>query len=265
MAGFASLNSGICRRVVLTHASPPYPVLFVRSALYWAGFFSATIFFALTGMLTFFLPFEKRYAYLSLWTFFSLWWLEKTCKLTCQAEGTENISIRNGIVFAKHQSTWETLALKRWFHPESWVLKKELLSVPFFGWGARLMEPIALDRKAGRKAVDQLIEQGRDRLQKGRWVMIFPEGTRIAPGQKGRYKIGGAALAAETGYPVVPVAHNSGEYWPRRSFIKKPGVIQVRIGKPITTENKTPQEILQEAETWIEGQMREITTLESSH
>lgn len=143
-------------------------------------------------------------------------------------------------------------------------MKKELLSVPFFGWATRLMEPIALDRKAGRKAVDQLIEQGRDRLEKGRWVMIFPEGTRIPPGKKGRYKIGGASLAEATGYPVIPVAHNSGEYWPRRGFIKKPGTIQVRIGKPIETTNKTAQQILQEAEAWIEAQMKIISTLQAS-
>ena len=246
----------------MTQHAPSTAVLFFRSALFWLGFSLSTVFLSVFSIFTIPFPFRIRYWFISLWTYFNLWWLKVTCKLDCHVEGLENITVRNGIVFSKHQSTWETLALKRWFNPESWVLKKELLSVPFFGWTARLMEPIALDRKAGRKAVDQLIEQGRDRLERGRWVMIFPEGTRIAPGKKGRYKIGGASLAEATGYPVIPVAHNSGEYWPRRGFIKKPGTIEVRIGKPIEATNRTAQEILQEAENWIEGQMKQISTLD---
>jgi 1-acyl-sn-glycerol-3-phosphate acyltransferase len=241
---------------------PPNPVLYIRSALFWVGFFFSTIILSVLSLFTIPFPFRTRYWFISLWTYFNLWWLEVTCKLSCHVEGLENITIKNGIVFSKHQSTWETLALKRWFNPESWVLKKELLAVPFFGWATKLMEPIALDRKAGKKAVDQLIDQGRDRLERGRWIMLFPEGTRIPPGKKGRYKIGGAALAVATGYPVMPVAHNSGEYWPRRGFIKKPGVIQVRIGAPIESKNKSAQEILQEAEEWIEGQMKEISTIQ---
>ena len=238
-------------------------ILSIRSALFWVGFFFSTIILSVLSLFTIPFSFRTRYWFISLWTYFNLWWLKITCGLSCHVEGLENISdVKNGIVFSKHQSTWETLALKRWFNPESWVLKKELLSVPFFGWTAKLMEPIALDRKAGKKAVDQLIDQGRDRLERGRWVMIFPEGTRIPPGKKGRYKIGGAALALASGYPVIPVAHNSGEYWPRRGFIKKPGVIQIRIGKPIDSRNKTAQQILQEAEDWIEGQMKEISTIQ---
>lgn len=241
--------------------APPIPILYIRSVLFWVGFLFSTIVLSLLSLFTILLPFRPRYWFISLWTYFNLWWLKVTCKLSCHVEGLENITIKNGIVFSKHQSTWETLALKRWFNPESWVLKKELLSVPFFGWATRLMEPIALDRKGGRKSIDQLIEQGRKRLEQGRWVMIFPEGTRIEPGEKGHYKIGGASLAQATGYPVIPVAHNSGEYWPRHGLINMPGVIQVRIGAPIKTKDKTAQEILQEAETWIEGQMKEISTL----
>jgi len=238
---------------------PPTAVLFVRSVLFWAGFALATIVYATLSLLTVPFTFDQRYAFMSSWAHLSLWWLETTCKLTCRVEGAENIPSGAGIVFAKHQSTWETLALKRWFKPESWVLKKELLSVPFFGWGARLMEPIALDRRAGKKAVDQLIEQGRDRLAKGRWVIIFPEGTRIAPGHKGRYKIGGGLLAEATGAPVVPVAHNAGEFWPRRGFIKQPGIIEVHIGAPIFPSGRSAMEIVAEAEAWIEARMGEIT------
>lgn len=234
-------------------------LLFVRSILFWVGFSLATMIYALLALLTIPLSFEQRYGFMSSWARFSTWWLEKTCRLTCHVEGEENIPARAGIVFSKHQSTWETLALKRWFRPESWVIKKELLMIPFFGWGARLMEPIALDRGAGKRAVDQLIQQGRERLAKGRWIIIFPEGTRIAPGHKGRYKIGGGALAEATGAPVVPVAHNAGEYWPRHTLLKRPGVIQVRIGPPIDPAGKTAQAIVSEAEAWIEGQMAKIS------
>jgi 1-acyl-sn-glycerol-3-phosphate acyltransferase len=240
---------------------PPVPVLYFRSFLFVTGFIVSTVILSILSLFTLPFSFSTRYWFISLWTYFNLWWLKITCKLSCHVEGLENITIKNGVVFSKHQSTWETLALKRWFNPESWVLKKELLAVPFFGWATRLMEPIALDRKAGKKAVDQLIEQGRERLEQGRWVMIFPEGTRIPPGEKGRYKIGGAKLAETTGYPVIPVAHNSGEFWPKRGFIKYPGIIQVRIGQPIETADKSAQDILKTAETWIESQMKEISTL----
>jgi 1-acyl-sn-glycerol-3-phosphate acyltransferase len=125
-----------------------------------------------------------------------------------------------------------------------------------------MMEPIALNRGAGKKAVEQLVEQGRDRLVKGRWIIIFPEGTRVEPGKRGHYRIGGAVLAVRTGYAITPVAHNAGEYWSRRSFIKRPGVIQVRIGPPIHTAGKTAQQVLRQVEDWIEGEMAVITTLD---
>lgn len=237
-------------------------MLILRSAAFWAVFLLSTLIIAPLSLLTFPFPFKIRHGFISQWSRLNLWWLEKSCKLSYELVGLEHVDVPNGIIFAKHQSTWETLFLQQLFKPETWVLKRELLKLPFFGWGARLVEPIALDRGAGRKAVEQLIEQGRDRLEKGRWVIIFPEGTRMPPGKHGRYKIGGAALAEATGYPVIPIAHNAGEYWPRRGFIKKPGVIQVRIGKPIDPHGKTAQQILKEAETWIEDRMAEITTLE---
>ncbi len=243
---------------------PPKPALLVRSAAFWLVFLLSTLIFAPLALLTFPFPFKVRHGFISLWSRLNLWWLEKSCKLSYNLQGMDNVKVPNGIVFSKHQSTWETLFLQQLFKPETWVLKKELLKVPFFGWGARLVEPIALDRGAGRRAIDQLIEQGRDRLEKGRWVIIFPEGTRMPPGIHGRYKIGGAALAEATGYPVIPIAHNAGEYWPRRGFIKKPGVIQVRVGKPIETRGRKAQDILKEAEDWIESQMKEITTLKKA-
>ena len=165
------------------------------------------------------------------------------------------------IVFAKHQSTWETIALQKIFPQQVWVAKRELLWIPFFGWGLALMKAISIKRGTGQAAVQQLVTEGKSRLDEGLWVIIFPEGTRIPPGKKGRYRIGGAVLAEQSGYPIVPVAHNAGEYWPRRSFIKRPGTIQVRIGRPITPAGRSAQEILDVASAWIEERMAEITTL----
>ena len=219
--------------------------------------------FATLLVLSFPFPLEKRFALTRAWSTLAIWWLRVTCNLRYEVTGQENIPEQPGIVFSKHQSTWETLTLNFWFTPQSWVIKQELLWAPIFGWGAYMMDPIALNRGAGKKAIRQLVEKGRERLEKGRWIIVFPEGTRIAPGKTGRYKIGGAVLAERTGYAVTPVAHNAGEYWPRRKFIKRPGVIQVRIGPPIDTKNKSAQQIMSEAETWIETEMVTITTLKN--
>ncbi len=239
--------------------------LYLRSFVFWFFFALAIVIFATLLMLSFPFPLEKRFVLTQTWSRLVVWWLKFTCNLDYKVEGTENIPDKPGIVFCKHQSTWETTALNLWFTPQSWVIKRELLWIPIFGWGARMMEPIALNRGAGRKAVDQLTREGRQHLQQGRWVLVFPEGTRIEPGKTGRYRIGGASLAESTGYPVTPVAHNAGEYWPRRGFVKRPGVIQVRIGPAIETENKSAPQILAEARKWIETEMAAITTLADHH
>lgn len=237
-------------------------VLYLRSFAFWIVFVALIVIFSTLLALSFPFPFNKRFLVTRAWSKLTIGWLAFTCNLRFEVEGTEHIGDTPGIVFAKHQSTWETLTLNFWFTPQSWVIKRELLWVPVFGWAAWLMDPIALNRKAGKKAVDQLVEQGRERLEKGRWIIVFPEGTRIAPGKRGRYRIGGAVLAERTGYPVTPVAHNAGEYWPRRQFIKKPGTIRVRIGPPIDAAGKPAQQILAEAENWIESTMAELSTLD---
>lgn len=234
------------------------PVL--RSLLFSLGMGVSTLIFAPLSVMTFPFPFAVRYGFISQWARFNLWWLEKTCRLSYKVAGQENIPASNAIIFCKHQSAWETLALQRIFPPQVWVLKRELLWLPLFGWGLAMLEPIAIDRKSGKQAIRQLLEQGARRLQDGRWVVIFPEGTRIAPGHKGRYAPGGAILAENTGYPVVPVAHNAGEFWPRRGFIKRPGVIQIVIGPAIETSGRRAEEINQLAEAWVEGKMQEIST-----
>jgi len=238
-----------------------YPVLWLRSLAFWLLFPVSIIVFALLLLLTFPFTLSLRWQLVQIWARLVIWWLRITCRLDYVVQGREHIPEDAAIVFAKHQSTWETIALQLIFPLQVWVAKRELLWIPFFGWGLWLMKCIAIKRGTGRAAIRQLVRQGAERLDEGIWIVIFPEGTRMPPGQRGQYRIGGAVLAEQTGRPIVPVAHNAGEYWPRRSFIKQPGTIQVRIGAPITTAGKTAQQILDEAADWIESRMEEITTL----
>lgn len=233
--------------------------LILRSAVFSLVFVSSIPVFALLTLLCFPFPFRVRYAVATRWSRLNLWWLKRSCNLSYRVTGAEHIPRESSIIFCKHQSIWETLALQEIFPPQVWVIKRELLWLPFFGWGLAMLGSIAIDRKAGRKAIGQLITQGRERLNDGRWVVVFPEGTRVPPGKKGRYRIGGAVLAEQTGHPIVPVAHNAGEFWPRRGFIKRPGEIQVTIGPVITTQGRAAADILKDAETWIEGAMARIT------
>ena len=233
-------------------------LLYLRSLVFALGMWTSTLVFAPLAVLTFPLPLSARYRFITQWAHFNLRSLAWLCGIRHTVEGADHIPPGPAIVFCKHQSTWETLALQSIFPHQVWLLKRELLWVPLFGWGLAMLDPIAIDRSAGRKAVSQLIEQGRRHLDAGRWVIIFPEGTRVAPGQTGRYGIGGAALAQATGYPVVPVAHNAGEFWPRRRFLKRPGTIRLVVGPTISTQGKTAEQIRDEARDWIEGTMREI-------
>lgn len=230
----------------------------LRSALFNAIMWLSVLVYAPLTLLTFPFPFRARYRFISQWARFQLWMLRILCRLGHRVEGLENLPAGPAIIMAKHQSSWETIALQHIFPPQTWVLKRELLWIPFFGWGLAMLKPIAIERGSGRKAMEQLVRQGRERMQEGIWVVIFPEGTRTAPGRRGRYKLGGAVLAAKTGYPVVPVAHNAGSFWPRRGFTKKPGTIRVAIGPAIATRGKSAEEILKRVEAWIEGKMPEL-------
>lgn len=239
------------------------PLLYLRATLFWSGWSLATILVASIMVFFFLIPYKARYRTALLWSAFSLWWLRLTCGLGYRIEGAQHLRALDGaaVIMAKHQSTWETIATELVLPRQTWVVKKELLKVPFFGWGLGLLKPIAIDRAAGRRAVEQLIEQGRDRLQSGTWVVIFPEGTRVPPGSTRRYKMGGAVLATRTGFPVVPVAHNAGEFWPRHSYIKKPGQITLVIGEPIESKHKTPEELNAQVQAWIENEMKRISAV----
>lgn len=237
------------------------PLLYLRAALFWVLFATSVVVFAvLLTLLRPFIPVRSRYRVGRLWSLFNVWWLKITCGLDFQVRGLDNLARDRAVVFmAKHQSTWETIALATLLPVHTYVLKRELMRIPFFGWGVAAMWPIAIDRSAGRKAVEQMVEQGRERIANGISVLVFPEGTRTRPGSATRYKMGGAILAEQSGCPVIPIAHNAGEYWPRHSFIKWPGRIELVVGPAIETAGLTPEQINERVREWIEAQMAQIS------
>lgn len=218
-------------------------------------FLPFTGFVALTSWMTL----AERYAFVTRWnrrvTLRAFEWI---LGIRYRVEGLENLPATPAVILAKHSSTWETLALASFLPPIAYVLKRELLRIPFFGRGLARMPMISIDRAAGKDALRQVVEQGRALLAQGFWVVIFPEGTRTAIGSKARYKAGGATLAVAAGVPVLPLVHNAGEFWPRQGLIKRPGEIVVRIGAPIATAGRTPDEVTAEAEAWMEAEMRRL-------
>ncbi len=223
-----------------------------------------TIVWSIISLLTF--PFQPitRYRIITLWSRIVVWLAKAICGVGYEVRGLENLPQRPSIVLAKHQSAWETIAFQVFLPPQVWVLRRSLLRVPFFGWGLAMMSPIAIDRTAGMQALKQTLEQGRDRLAQGFWIIIFPEGTRVSPGQKGKYQVGGAWLAAKTGALVVPIAHNAGNLWRKNAFLKFPGTITVSIGKPIDPAGLKPEELNRRVEDWIESEVARLPALRSS-
>ncbi len=234
-------------------------LLYFRSIIFWAGFFFTTVFFGSLLTIMFFTPSNFRLRIAKLWGNSNLWMLKIICKLDYVVEGREFITRQNAIVLCKHQSTWETMALHSIIPLGRWVYKRELMIIPIFGWALALTDPVSINRGAGRAAMNQLLREGIKKLNQGKWLILFPEGTRTAPGEERKYKIGGALLAVKSGYPVLPVAHNAGEFWPRHSFIKWPGTITVCIGPMIESDNKQAAEVLAEAHDWIENTMQKIS------
>ena len=233
-------------------------MLFLRSLLFYIGQIISTILIAPVGVIAFPLDFKKRYYLITRWAVFNLWWLKICCNVTYEILGKENIPKKPCIVMCKHQSAFETLALQRIFIPQVWILKKELLQIPIYGWGLASMQPIAINRDSSIKSFKQIADQGCERLEKGYWVIIFPEGTRVAPNKKKKYLPGGGMLAEKSGARIVPVAHNAGRLWPRNSMIKKPGLITIKIGPVIKSENKSAKQITNEVENWIEKAVGEL-------
>jgi 1-acyl-sn-glycerol-3-phosphate acyltransferase len=230
----------------------------LRSIAYSAVQIAATPLYAIVALLTFPLPLIARYRVITSWSRLMLWAAEHMCGIRYRVLNAERIPREACIILAKHQSAWETLAFQKIFPPQVWVLKRELLFVPFFGWGLAMLEPIAIDRAGGAAAMRQMLEQGRDRLARGFSIVIFPEGTRTAPGIRGRYHPGGAWLALKTGARVLPVAHNAGHCWPRRSWLKYPGLVTVSVGPALEGAAATADELMLRAEEWIENEMHEL-------
>ena len=224
-----------------------------RATLFWIGYALMTMGYGLLTSVLFLFPYRIRFTILISWAHVNVWWLKVTCGVHYRVKNPENMDKSSPhIVLANHQSTWETLAIPTRIPPFAWVLKKELLKIPFFGWALKLVKPIAIDRSAGSSAVEQIKTIGKDRLDEGIWICMFPEGTRVVPGKKARYKMGGAILASYSGYPIIPIAHNAGESWPRHSYIKKPGIITISIGPKILTEGRDSNSIIEEVKNWIE-------------
>ncbi len=236
------------------------PVLFIRSLLFWFGFIINVVVFGLLIVFLFFTPSSFRLKVARLWSVTNNFLLKFFCGIDFKVEGKENLKkVETAIILSKHQSTWETLALHSFTPYVRWVFKRELMRIPIFGWALALTDPIAINRGAGRVAIKQLIDEGTKKLNDGKWMVLFPEGTRTQPGKTQKYKIGGALLAEKSGYPVIPIAHNAGEFWPRHSFIKWPGTISVVIGPAIETKGRSAAEINKEVFEWIERTMKEIS------
>lgn len=234
-------------------------MVWLRSLLFQVYFFGSVCLAALLIFLCMLLPFKMRFGIARLWGQSMLYIGKHLCGLDYVIEGRENIPDTPSVIMIKHTTVFETYAQLAVFPPQTWVLKHELRWIPVFGWGLAAMKPIAIDRGAGHHAVNQVIEQGKARLAEGIWVTIFPEGTRMPLGETRRYGISGAALASEAQVPVVPVAHNAGDFWPRRGLKKRPGLIHFCIGPPIDPADLPPKEINLKAQAWVEGKMREIS------
>ena len=233
-------------------------MLFLRSLIFATGQWFFTPFFCIFALFTLPVSPVRRNEILSFWARSMLWWLKVTCNITYQVKGAEKIPTTPCVILAKHQSAWETLAFQQIFPSLVFVMKRELLWIPFFGWGLAMTSPIAINRNAGREALKQLVSVGKERLKKGFWVVIFPEGTRIAPHHQGKFHIGGAWLASGAKATVLPVAHNAGLYWPKNSFIKNPGVITLTIGDAFDASAMKADAVNAHVEAWIKQEMQAL-------
>jgi 1-acyl-sn-glycerol-3-phosphate acyltransferase len=234
-------------------------MIFLRSLLYLVAVALYTPPFIALWVLFFWLP-QRRFRQMSMvWVHIAMWLIRHVLGIDYRVLGAENIPQTPCVVLSKHQSAWETIVLQHIFYLASYVYKKELHWLPFFGWGLALLPFVGIDRNAGKDALVQVATRGKQRLAEGYSVVIFPEGTRVAPGSKKRYKIGGAYLAKQAGVPAVPVALNSGEFWRRNAFVKQPGTVTVSIGPAIDPSNLSAEDINARVEAWIETEMHRIS------
>ena len=213
-----------------------------------------TIVFSFVAISVFFLPPVKRYIVISYWAKIIIPLSRVICGVNFRILGGENIPKKPTIILSNHQSAWETFAFQLIFPPQVWLLRKSLLKIPFFGWGLAMTSPIAIDRKLGTQALRDLVRQGKQRIKAGFCVVIFPEGTRMAPGAIKEYQIGGAFLACNTNCAVTPVAHNAGTLWTKNAILKRPGVITISVGPKISPAGLTPRQLTRKVEMWIQNE-----------
>ncbi len=220
-------------------------MIYIRSAIYQLGFALGLIIGGTFSLLIApVIPYPQRYNFVTAINYFVLWWAKVTCGVKVEIEGREYLTAsRPYVLVANHQSDWETFILQLLVKPSCTILKKELLKIPFFGWGLALIKPIAIDRSQRSAALKQILKQGKARLADGIPVLIFPQGTRVPVGEMGRFNKGAAMLACAAKVPVVTFAHNGGEYWPSKSWLRKPGTIHVKIRPPIATEGRSVDEV----------------------
>ncbi|CAG0990558.1 1-acyl-sn-glycerol-3-phosphate acyltransferase [Burkholderiales bacterium] len=230
----------------------------LRSIVFLGWQALVTPIYAALMLATFWLPRVPRHRIAAHWCRTVAYGARWICGIRWRVEGLENLPTTPHVVMAKHSSTWETLTLGIYLPPLAFVAKKELLRVPFFGWGFALASPITIDRRAGRTAMEQIAEQGRLRFAQGFWIVVYPEGTRIPVGRRAKYKTGGARLAIALDVPILPVAHNAGWLWPKGVLGKRPGVITMVFGKPIASRGKDPGALTAEVEQWIEGEVARL-------
>ena len=238
--------------------------MFLRSVLFTMLLFLSVLPWSIVVVVGRLAGYPTSYALAVVWVRGNFWLLHKLCGLTFRVEGAENIPTRNSVVLLKHSSAYETLAQFLLFPRQCWVLKRELLWAPFLGWAIAAVRPIAIDRSAGYQAVAQVIEKGTVRLNEGDWVMVFPEGTRMPPGETRRYGLSGTLLAQEACRLLVPVAHDAGDYWPRRGWLKRPGTVTFRIGAPVDPSGRDPRTVNDELQNWIESQVAQLRRTRTS-
>lgn len=234
------------------------------SILYTAVFIVTTLLWSCAVACSVGVSPDRRFAMARGWARLQLGALKALCKLDYVVEGADNIPAQTAVVLQKHSSAWETIAGIVYYPKHTWVLKRELMWIPILGWALAMLRVVPINRKGRRKAVHQVVEHGSKRLRDGYNVMIYPEGTRVAVGENGRFGRSGSFLAIASGHPVVPIAHNAGEFWGRRAVLKRPGVVRVCIGPPITTAGKTADQVNHEAQTWIEQTMLRISPVHAA-
>ena len=225
----------------------------IRALLFYTGLVVLVLVMSLSVCLVVFFPVGFRQRWLTYGNKLIMVWLRITCGVKVAVMGIENIPKEPCVVLSNHRSTWETFFLQHLFVPASVILKRELLWIPLFGWGLYAMRAIAIKRSNPASAIRQVLKLGKQRIQEGMNVVIFPEGTRIRTPELGTFMTSGAALAKSAGVSILPVRHNAGDCWPAASWLKTPGTITVVIGAPISTDELSPRELTEQAKQWIAG------------